>query len=125
MTKATYCLLRKNQSYLGGNHLKDLLAQSKVVVLVYDDKQIMNKSQIWTDNTFLELEHEVNLEGNLIELRNQMRISANSKTIDWIRCIIDEGELRNLKKMLNMILNLLILLWNYKMLSNLRMLIKN
>ena len=91
-------LTAKNQSYLGGNHLKDLLAQSKVVVLVYDDKQIMNKSQIWTDNTFLELEHEVNLEGNLIELRNQMRISANSKTIDWIRCIIDEGEIKKLKK---------------------------
>ena len=45
-------LTAKNQAYLGGNHLKDLLAQSKVVVLVYDDKQIMNKSQMWTDNTF-------------------------------------------------------------------------
>ena len=84
----------------------------------------MNKSQIWTDNSFLELEHEANLEGNLIELRNQMRIGANSETIDWIHSIIDEGEIKKLKKMLNMILNLLILLWNYKMLSNLRMLIK-
>ncbi|MBZ2140845.1 DUF2075 domain-containing protein, partial [Streptococcus gordonii] len=91
-------LTAKNQSYLGGNHLKDLLAQSKVVVLVYDDKQIMNKSQIWTDNSFLELEHEANLEGNLIELRNQMRISANSETIDWIHSIIDEGEIKKLKK---------------------------
>ena len=91
-------LTAKNQAYLGGNHLKDLLAQSKVVVLVYDDKQIMNKSQIWTDNSFLELEHEANLEGNLIELRNQMRISANSETIDWIHSIIDEGEIKKLKK---------------------------
>ena len=91
-------LTAKNQSYLGGNHLKDLLAKSKVVVLVYDDKQIMNKSQIWTDNSFLELEHEANLEGNLIELRNQMRINANTETIDWIRCIIDEGEIKKLKK---------------------------
>ena len=91
-------LTAKNQAYLGGNHLKDLLAQSKVVVLVYDDKQIMNKSQIWTDNTFLELEHEANLEGNLIELRNQMRINANPATVDWIRSIIDEGEIKKLKK---------------------------
>lgn len=91
-------LTAKNQAYLGGNHLKDLLAQSKVVVLVYDDKQIMNKSQIWTDNTFLELEHEANLAGNLIELRNQMRINANPATIDWIRSIIDEGEIKKLKK---------------------------
>lgn len=91
-------LTAKNQAYLGGNHLKDLLAQSKVVVLIYDDKQIMNKSQIWTDNTFLELEHEANLAGNLIELRNQMRINANPATIDWIRSIIDEGEINKLKK---------------------------
>lgn len=91
-------LTAKNQAYLGGNHLKDLLAQSKVVVLVYDDKQIMNKSQMWTDNTFLELEHEANLEGNLIQLRNQMRIKANSETVNWIRNIIDEGEIKELKK---------------------------
>lgn len=91
-------LTAKNQAYLGGNHLKDLLAQSKVVVLVYDDKQIMNKSQMWTDNTFLELEHEANLEGNLIQLRNQMRIKANPETVNWIRNIIDEGEIKELKK---------------------------
>lgn len=91
-------LTAKNQAYLGGNHLIDLLAQSKVVVLVYDDKQIMNKSQIWTDNTFFELEHEANLEGNLIELRNQMRIKANPKTVNWIRSIIDDCEIKKLTK---------------------------
>jgi len=91
-------LTAKNQAYLGGNHLIDLLAQSKVVVLVYDDKQIMSKSQIWTDNTFLELEHEANLEGNLIELRNQMRIKANPETVNWIRSIIDDCEIKKLTK---------------------------
>ena len=91
-------LTAKNQAYLGGNHLIDLLAQSKVVVLVYDDKQIMNKSQIWTDNTFFELEHEANLEGNLIELRNQMRIKANPETVNWIRSIIDDCEIKKLTK---------------------------
>lgn len=91
-------LTAKNQAYLGGNHLIDLLAQSKVVVLVYDDKQIMNKSQIWTDNTFFELEHKANLEGNLIELRNQMRIKANPETVNWIRSIIDDCEIKKLTK---------------------------
>ena len=91
-------LTAKNQAYLGGNHLNDLLAQSKVVVLVYDDKQIMNKSQIWTDNTFFELEHEANLEGNLIELRSQMRIKANPETVNWIRSIIDDCEIKKLTK---------------------------
>ncbi len=70
-----------------------------MAVLVYDDKQIANKSQIWTDNSFLSW-YEANLEGNLIELRNQMRINANTETIDWIRCIIDEGEIKKLKKII-------------------------
>ena len=30
-------------------------AKSKVVVLVYDENQIMNKSQIWTDDAFFEI----------------------------------------------------------------------
>mgnify|MGYP000000120350 FL=1 len=84
-------LTAKNQAYLGGNHLNDLLAKSKVVVLVYDENQIMNKSQIWTDDAFLKLEHEANLKGNLITLHNQMRIHATKETVEWIRNLIDAG----------------------------------
>ena len=81
----------KKIAYLGGNHLNDLLAKSKVVVLVYDENQIMNKSQIWTDDAFLKLEHEANLKGNLIMLHNQMRIHATKETVEWIRNLIDAG----------------------------------
>ena len=84
-------LTAKNQAYLGGNHLNDLLDKSKVVVLVYDENQIMNKSQIWTDDSFLELEHEANLKGNLITLHNQMRIHATKETVKWIRNLVDVG----------------------------------
>ena len=84
-------LTAKNQAYLGGNHLNDLLDKSKVVVLVYDENQIMNKSQIWTDDSFLKLEHEANLKGNLITLHNQMRIHATKETVEWIRNLIDVG----------------------------------
>lgn len=70
-----------NQAYQGGNHLKDILSKSKVIVLVYDDNQIMNKSQIWVDDSFLTLQHQARLSGNLIELNNQMRIKASESTI--------------------------------------------
>lgn len=70
-----------NQAYQGGNHLKDILSKSKVIVLVYDDNQIMNKSQIWVDDSFLTLQHQERLSGNLIELNNQMRIKASESTI--------------------------------------------
>ena len=91
-------LTAKNQAYQGGNHLKDILSKSKVVVLVYDDNQIMNKSQIWVDDSFLTLQHQARLSGNLIELNNQMRIRASESTISWIRNIIDKREITKLKE---------------------------
>ena len=91
-------LTAKNQAYQGGNHLKDILSKLKVVVLVYDDNQIMNKSQIWVDDSFLTLQHQARLSGNLIELNNQMRIKASESTISWIRNIIDKREITKLKE---------------------------
>ncbi|WP_049550741.1 DUF2075 domain-containing protein [Streptococcus pseudopneumoniae] len=91
-------LTAKNQAYQGGNHLKDILSKSKVVVLVYDDNQIMNKSQIWVDDSFLTLQHHAKQSGNLIELNNQMRIKASESTISWIRNIIDNREITKLKE---------------------------
>ena len=91
-------LTAKNQAYQGGNHLKDILSKSKVVVLVYDDNQIMNKSQIWVDDSFLTLQHQAMVSGNLIELNNQMRIKASESTVNWIRNIIDERVITKLKE---------------------------
>ena len=91
-------LTAKNQAYQGGNHLKDILSKSKVVVLVYDDNQIMNKSQIWVDDSFLTLQHHATQSGNLIELNNQMRIKASESTVSWIRNIVDERVITKLKE---------------------------
>lgn len=91
-------LTSKNQAYQGGNHLKDLLNKSNVVVLVYDNKQIMSKSQVWTDDDLLDLRHEANLKGNLIELNNQMRIKSSPETFQWIRSIVDDGVVGKVKK---------------------------
>ena len=74
-------LTSKNQAYQGGNHLKDLLEKSKVVVLVYDENQIMNKSQVWIDDSFVTLQLEAIQNDNYIELNNQMRIKASESTI--------------------------------------------
>ncbi|WP_443255851.1 DUF2075 domain-containing protein [Streptococcus sp. S784/96/1] len=90
-------LTSKNQAYQGGNHLKDLLSKSKVVVLVYDKKQIMSKSQVWTDNELSNLRLDASLKGNLIKLNNQMRIKSSPDTFEWIRNIIDKCVITDLK----------------------------
>ena len=40
----------------------------------------------------LNLQHEAQLNGNLMYLSNQMRINSDKATVDWIRSLIDEQE---------------------------------
>ncbi|MHC5228943.1 DUF2075 domain-containing protein [Enterococcus sp. LJL99] len=77
------------QSYQGKNQLKDLLERARVVVAVFDPNQVLSTEQYWEEEEFLELQHQANLNNNLIQLSNQMRINANEDTVQWIRNLID------------------------------------
>lgn len=77
------------QSYQGKNQLRDLLERARVVVAVFDPNQVLSTEQYWEEEAFLELQHQANLNDNLIQLSNQMRINANEDTVQWIRNLID------------------------------------
>lgn len=77
------------QGYQGRNQLNDLLERAKVVVAVFDPNQVLSTEQYWEEEEFLELQHQANLNNNLIQLSNQMRINANEDTVQWIRNLID------------------------------------
>lgn len=72
----------------GRSHLEALRKIAKVVVLVYDPYQTLVAEQYVDPQKFLELQHETNLSGNLIELTNQMRISASNETLNWLETFI-------------------------------------
>ena len=93
-------------------------------MLVYDENQIMNKSQIWTDDAFLKLEHEANLKGNLITLHNQMRIHATKETVEWIRNLIDAGVVNEVPIDNDYDIRVLTLLRNFKVQSWKKMIIR-
>ncbi|MCP1638980.1 hypothetical protein J2T50_000675 [Streptococcus gallinaceus] len=70
---------------------KDLLANARVVVAVYDPNQTLLTEQVWEEDELSTLRLNAIQNNNYIHLENQMRINANEDTIRWIRRIIDEG----------------------------------
>lgn len=75
------------QSYRGSNQLADLLDRAKVVVLVFDENQILRTNQYWEPSALEWLRSRTT---HHVELKNQMRIDASEETVRWLRRIIDE-----------------------------------
>ncbi|EGE55139.1 DUF2075 domain-containing protein [Streptococcus parauberis] len=89
--EAHLLLTRGKQSYRGKNHLKDILENAKVVIAVFDEKQILTAEQIWESQDLAEIRLDAR---DTIKLKNQMRINANISTITWIRQFIDDGQIK-------------------------------
>lgn len=94
--EAHLLLTQGRMSYKGENQLQDLLDKSKVVVAVFDEKQILNTNQYLDMDEINKLKLDCHAKGNLIELHNQMRMRANDQTIDWIRNIIYDHKIDNI-----------------------------
>lgn len=98
--EAHLLLTQRNQAYsnsknqkgpkLGTNMLKDILKRAKVVMAVFDPKQILSTASVWDDDELQELEETAGQE-NIIHLHNQMRIDASAETINWLSDLINKG----------------------------------
>ncbi|UBV40165.1 DUF2075 domain-containing protein [Staphylococcus xylosus] len=94
--EAHLLLTQGKQSYRGNNHLNDLLERAKVVVIVFDLKQVLTTEQIWElDKLNYHFESAKNKNNHII-LKNQMRINSDEATIDWIRNLIDKQVINNI-----------------------------
>ncbi|GEP25260.1 DUF2075 domain-containing protein [Lentilactobacillus diolivorans] len=89
--EAHLLLTQGKQSYGGKNQLNDILKRSRVVVAVFDKNQILQTNEYLEPEQIKKLEDTAQKKGNLISLTNQLRIHANTKTISWIRDIVDKG----------------------------------
>ncbi|MGY3814161.1 DUF2075 domain-containing protein [Globicatella sulfidifaciens] len=69
------------QSYRGKNQLIDIINRSKVTIAVFDEDQIMQTNQ-YMEKDIQHLVPKTKL--HKITLKNQMRINASLKTIEWI-----------------------------------------
>ncbi|HFU3673523.1 TPA: DNA/RNA helicase domain-containing protein, partial [Streptococcus suis] len=69
------------QSYRGKNQLIDIINRSKLTIAVFDEDQIMQTNQ-YMEKDIHHLVPKTKL--HKITLKNQMRINASLKTIEWI-----------------------------------------
>lgn len=92
---------QNNQAFTDNNQLEAIMKYAKVVVAMFDDKQIMNAQQ------YLSLE-EINryisrskLTNSYIELKEQMRMIASKEVTQWLRNIYSDGIISKLSKKRN------------------------
>lgn len=89
--EAHLLLTQGDQGYSGKNQMRDILARARMVVAVYDHKQILETSQYWEPDLFDEVFGQCDVH---IELKNQMRMDAAAATVNWIRALVDDRSIR-------------------------------
>lgn len=85
------------QSYQGTNQLEDLRKLGKVVVIIFDQHQVLRSQQIVEAAQLQRMVGEALKSDNLIELKNQLRIDANESTIQWVRDLVDHQKVGKLQ----------------------------
>lgn len=87
---------QRNQGYHdhGTNQLLDILDRAKVVLAVYDQKQVLTTEEIEEDADWQKIKEVAG--DKVIKLKNQMRIHAAPQTIQWLHDLIDDGEINPL-----------------------------
>lgn len=94
--EAHLLLTQGKQSYRGKNQLKDIIDRAKVVVVMFDEDQILTTEQYWEYESLQEYRDNAIENDNYIKLENQLRMHANEEVIDWINSITKEGIIKDM-----------------------------
>lgn len=73
------------QAYGGSNQLYDILKRARVVIVMFDEHQVLRTDQFWEHQVIEDLVGRSKKYHNYLELKNQLRIQADAETIEWIR----------------------------------------
>lgn len=72
------------------NQLEEIIKLSKVVIFVYDEKQVLKLKSYWSQQTIDNLVHKLSLNYDESTLKTQMRMQAPQPVIDWINALTDD-----------------------------------
>ncbi|TQR14725.1 DUF2075 domain-containing protein [Psychrobacillus soli] len=81
-----HLLLTKSDTYNnfhGNNHLEELLKLAKIVVIIYDQDQVLKLKSLWGAATLQQLK-KLSTYHEEYQLTNQFRMQANDDVINWI-----------------------------------------
>ena len=96
--EAHLLLTQSNRGYRGGNHLEDIRDRAKVVVIMFDENQILRTDQYWEAKEIKKYKKMAKDKNTYIELTEQMRIQAEDEVVDWIDTFTKEQEIKKLEK---------------------------
>lgn len=82
--EAHLLLTQGKQSYRGKNQLQDIIDRAKVTVVMFDENQILTTEQLWEAQVLDHFKTLAKQNHNYMELKNQLRISADKATVNWI-----------------------------------------
>lgn len=96
--EAHLLLTQKSQSYYGHGQkmIDDILKRARVVLAVFDPNQVLSINSIIDNNYLDKLVNQTG--GQIVKLKNQMRIDASEETIHWIRTLIDDDKILPIPK---------------------------
>ena len=96
--EAHLLLTQKSQSYYGHGQkmIDDILKRARVVLAVFDPNQVLSINSIIDNNYLYKLVNQTG--GQIVKLKNQMRIDASEETIHWIRTLIDDDKILPIPK---------------------------
>lgn len=97
--EAHLLLTQKNQAYTKDNdQLTEIMKYAKVVVIMFDRKQIMNAEQYLNEETINNFINMAKDNKSFIELSIQMRMRANKQIASWLKKIYTDGILEKAPK---------------------------
>lgn len=94
--EAHLLLTQGKQSYRGQNQLKDIIDRARVTVVMFDENQILTTEQYWEAQILDKYRKQAQAADNYIVLDKQLRMHADSATIDWIDSFTKKGELKKI-----------------------------
>lgn len=96
--EAHLLLTQGRQAYRGKNQLEDILKRAKVVVIMFDEEQILNREQYLDVEKIMEYRKIAQKNNNYIKLEQQLRMQVNDDVLDWINSFTREGIIKKMPK---------------------------
>lgn len=84
------------QSYKGDNQLQDILDRARVTVVMFDENQMLTTEQFWEIELLEQYRQRAKNTQNHLILKNQLRMHADQKTIEWIDSFTKEGVIQKI-----------------------------
>lgn len=94
--EAHLLLTQGKQSYRGQNQLQDIIKRARVTVVMFDENQILTTEQFWESKLLDEYRAKAKKDNNHIVLHKQLRMQADSDTMDWIDAFTKNGDIKRI-----------------------------